>query len=55
MIHVNRIGEMISGSYGNTPFSRNYEEDIYLQMIELAKQADETDLVEEYNNILEEF
>tara|TARA_R100000544_G_C2227487_1_gene61962 strand:+ start:2967 stop:4115 length:1149 start_codon:yes stop_codon:yes gene_type:complete len=55
MIHVNKIGEMISGSYGNTPFSRNYEKDIYLQMIKLANQADETDLVEEYNNILEEF
>jgi len=55
MIHVNRIGEMISGSYGNTPFSRIYEEDIYFQMIELADQAEDVDTVEKYNDILEQF
>ena len=55
MIHVNRIGEMISGSYGNTPFSRTYEEDIYIEMLSLASQADNVSTVEEYNGILEKF
>lgn len=55
MISINVIGDMISGSYGNTPFSREYEKDIYDQMTELAQQADEVDTVEEYNKILAEF
>ena len=55
MIHVNRIGEMISGSYGNTPFSRTYEEDIYIEMLSLASQADNVSTVEEYNGVLEKF
>jgi len=55
MIHVNRIGEMISGSYGNTPYSRNYEEDVYNEMLSLATQADVVSTVEEYNGILEKF
>ena len=33
MISINVIGDMISGSYGNTPFSRTYEKDIYEQMV----------------------
>lgn len=55
MISINVIGEMISGSYGNTPFSRTYEKDIYEQMVELAGQADTVATVEEYNGILSEF
>ena len=55
MISINLIGNLISGSYGNTPFSRNYEEDIYHQMKDLAEQADEADTIEEYNAILSEF
>ena len=55
MIHVNRIGEMISGSYGNTPYSRNYEEGIYIEMLSLATLADVVSTVEEYNGILQEF
>ena len=55
MISINVIGEMISGSYGNTPFSRTYEKDIYDQMVSLASQADEAGTVEEYNGILAEF
>ena len=55
MISINVIGEMISGSYGNTPFSRTYEKDIYEQMVELAGQADTAATVEEYNGILSEF
>jgi hypothetical protein len=55
MISINVIGDMISGSYGNTPYSRSYEKDIYDQMIQLAQQADEVDTVEEYNKILAEF
>ena len=55
MISINVIGEMISGSYGNTPFSRTYEKDIYDQMVSLAAQADEAGTVEEYNGILAEF
>ena len=55
MISINVIGNLISGSYGNTPFSRNYEKDIYTQMTELARQADEAETVEEYNKILSEF
>ena len=41
MISINVIGEKISGSYGNTPFSRTYEKDIYDQMVLLADQADQ--------------
>lgn len=55
MISINVIGEMISGSYGNTPYSRSFEKDIYEQMVSLANQADSADSVEEYNKILSEF
>lgn len=55
MISINVIGDMISGSYGNTPFSRTYEKDIYEQMLELADKADDAATVEEYNGILSEF
>ena len=52
MISINVIGDLISGSYGNTPFSRTYEKDIYEQMVELASQANTAATVEEYNGIL---
>jgi hypothetical protein len=55
MISINVIGDRISGSYGNTPYSRSFEKDIYNQMTSLAEQADEVDSVEEYNKILAEF
>ena len=55
MISINVIGELISGSYGNTPYSRSFEKDIYEQMVSLANQADAADSVEEYNKILSEF
>ena len=55
MISINVIGDMISGSYGNTPFSRTFEKDIYEQMLELALKADNAATVEEYNDILSEF
>lgn len=55
MISINVIGDMISGSYGNTPYSRRYEKDIYEQMVELAEQADQAATVEEYNGVLAEF
>ena len=55
MISINVIGDLISGSYGNTPFSRTYEKDIYEQMVELASQGDAAATVEEYNGILSEF
>ena len=55
MIHINVINHLISGSYGNTPFSRSYEKDIYDQMVALSAAADEATSVEEYNKILSEF
>ena len=55
MISINVIGNLISGSYGNTPFSRSFEKDIYDQMCDLAEQADQSETVEEYNKILSEF
>ena len=55
MISINVIGDLISGSYGNTPYSRTFEKDIYEQMVSLANQADAADSVEEYNKILSEF
>jgi len=55
MISINVIGDLISGSYGNTPFSRTYEKDIYEQMVKLADDADQAATVEEYNGILAEF
>ena len=55
MISINVIGDLISGSYGNTPFSRTYEKDIYDQMVVLADEADQAGTVEEYNGILAEF
>ena len=45
MISINVIGELISGSYGNTPYSRTYEKGIYDQMVVLADQADQADTV----------
>jgi len=55
MISINVIGNLISGSYGNTPFSRSFEKDIYTQMADLSLQADQAETVEEYNKILSEF
>lgn len=55
MIHINVINHLISGSYGNTPFSRSYEKDIYDQMVALSAAADAATSVEEYNKILSEF
>ena len=55
MISINVIGDMISGSYGNTPFSRTFEKDIYEQMTKLALKADDAATVEDYNDILSEF
>lgn len=55
MISINVIGDMISGSYGNTPFSRSFEKDIYEQMLELSEKANSAATVEEYNDILAEF
>ena len=55
MISINVIGDLISGSYGNTPFSRTYEKDIYEQMVKLADDADQAATLEEYNGILAEF
>ena len=55
MISINVIGDLISGSYGNTPFSRTYEKDIYEQMVKLSNDADQAATVEEYNGILAEF
>lgn len=55
MISINVIGDMISGSYGNTPFSRTYEKDIYEQMMKLSLKADMAATVEEYNDTLSEF
>ena len=55
MISINVIGELISGSYSNTPYSRTYEKDIYEQMVVLADQADNAATVEQYNDILERF
>ena len=55
MISINVIGDMISGSYGNTPFSRSFEKDIYEQMVVLAEKANSAATVEQYNDILAEF
>ena len=55
MISINVIGDMISGSYGNTPFSRTYEKDIYEQMMKLSLKADMAATVEDYNDTLSEF
>ena len=55
MITINVIEGRISGSYGDTPFSLNYDEVTYNKMVTLQSKAEEVTTMDEYNALMEEF
>ena len=55
MIHINVSSGLISGSYGETPFSVTYDEKLYDAMSKVAEAANEATDLETYNLHLEEF
>ena len=55
MITINVIEGRISGSYGDTPFSVNYDEVTYNKMVTLQSEAEEVTTMDEYNALMEEF
>ena len=55
MITINVIEGRISGSYGDTPFSVNYDEVTYNKMVTLQSKAEEVTTMDEYNALMEEF
>lgn len=55
MITINVIEGTISGSYGDTPFVVNYTEDVYIDMMDLATQAESVTTMEDYQDILDQF
>ena len=55
MISLNVIDGNIVGSYGETPFSVTYNEELYKQMQELAKKADRAETIAELQGIMDTF
>lgn len=55
MITINVIDDKICGSYGDTPFTVEYEKDLYDRMQQLSHKAQGVNTVEEYNEVMEEF
>ena len=55
MIHVNVSDGQISGSYGNTPFSVMYDQELYSAMLAVATAANEATDMETYNRHIDEF
>ena len=55
MITINVIEGRISGSYGDTPFSVNYDEVTYNKMVTLQSKTEEVTTMDEYNALMEEF
>ena len=55
MISLNVIDGNIVGSYGETPFSVTYNEELYTQMQELAKKADRAETIAELQGIMDTF
>ena len=53
MINLNVIDGNIVGSYGEKSFSVTYNEELYKQMQELAKKADEVFSMDELRAILD--
>ena len=54
-ISINRIGDSITGSYGNTNFGVSFNEERWSKMQELEQASLNAASVEEVNKILEEF
>jgi hypothetical protein len=55
MITINVIDDKICGSYGDTPFTVEYEKNLYDRMQQLSHKAQGVNTVEEYNEVMEEF
>jgi len=55
MITVNRIGDSLTGSYGNETFGVSYSPERYSAMLDLEKKANEASSIKKLNKILEEF
>jgi len=55
MIHINVSEGLISGSYGETPFSVTYDQDLYDAMIKVANAANDATDMETYKLHLNEF
>ena len=55
MITINVIEDKICGSYGDTPFTVDYDKQVYDQMQGLADTASKVESVEDYNNVLQQF
>ena len=55
MIHINVREGLISGSYGETPFSVTYDQNLYDAMIKVANAANDATDMETYKLHLDEF
>ena len=55
MIHINVSEGLISGSYGETPFSVTYDQNLYDAMIKVANAANDATDMETYKLHLSEF
>ncbi len=55
MIHVNVSDGQITGSYGDTPFSVIYDQELYNAMLDVANAANEATDMEAYELALSEF
>lgn len=55
MIIVNRIGDSLTGSFGNETFGVSYSPERYQAMLDLEKKANEASSMKELSMILEEF
>ncbi|MBE16975.1 MAG: hypothetical protein CL867_12065 [Cytophagaceae bacterium] len=55
MIHINVSEGLISGSYGETPFSVTYDQNLYDAMIKVANAANDATDMETYKLHLDEF
>ena len=54
-ISINRIGDSITGSYGNTNFGVSYNKERWSKMQELEEAALNASSIDEINEILAEF
>ena len=55
MIHINVSEGLITGSYGETPFSITYDKDLYIAMSKVASAANDATDMETYKLHLDEF
>jgi len=55
MITINVIDDKICGSYGDTPFTVDYSQELYTTMQKLAAKGASIESVEDYNHLMEAF